>query len=112
MNNFQISRNAMVKIPRRARLGSGPVTTLFVAEATLAEALKTANGDPSRLEILSDHEIIVWNSREQRNAVNAIRTYTPMASKRPAKSATRSDYIIPDVNTPDTPRKARRRSRA
>jgi hypothetical protein len=66
---FQIHRQALVKIPRQAMQPSSKVFTIRVTGQVLAEAIKAANGDPARLEIIDDHTIVVWNSREQRDAV-------------------------------------------
>jgi hypothetical protein len=85
---FQLHRDAMVRIPRNAAVGRGKVSTLMVEKTVLAEAIRAANGDPGRLEILGTNEIIVWNSREQRYAVHAAKRHnrpsqrTPMAGKR------------------------------
>ena len=69
--NFQIHQLAAVRVPKHAMQANGKVATLTVTPTVLAEAISAANGDPARLEIVSENEIIVWNSREQRNAIYA-----------------------------------------
>lgn len=66
---FQIHRNAMVRVPKTVGQRNSKVAVLTVTETVLAEAIKAANGDPGRLEIITPNQIIVWNSRYQREVM-------------------------------------------
>jgi hypothetical protein len=84
MKNFQIHQNAAVRVPRNAMQKNSKVMTLTVEKTVLAEAVRVANGDVGRLEIIGPNDIIVWNSREQRDAIRAIRpkkVRSPMAGR-------------------------------
>jgi hypothetical protein len=61
----------MVRIPRNAMqtITKSKVATLVVNRTVLAEAIRAANGDPARLEIIDADTITVWNSREQRDKI-------------------------------------------
>ena len=73
----------MVRVPKEARQTNGKVAILTVTPTVLAEAIRAANGDPARLEIVSGNEIIVWNSREQRNAIHSPNNRRPKPRRTP-----------------------------
>ena len=60
-------------------IGKSKITTLVVNQTVLAEAIRAANGDPARLEIIDANTITVWNSRQQRDNVIRYRKGHKMA---------------------------------
>lgn len=66
---FQIHQNAMVRVPKTVGQRNSKVAVLTVTETVLAEAIRAANGDPGRLEIITPNQIVVWNSRYQREVM-------------------------------------------
>jgi len=69
MSEFQVHSLAMARVPRDVMQRNSKVATLTVEKTVLAEAIRAANGDPGRLEIISPNEIVVWNSRYQRDVL-------------------------------------------
>jgi hypothetical protein len=59
----------MVRVPKKVMQLSSKVAVLTVTETVLAEAIRAANGDPARLEMVNTNEIIVWNSPMHRDLI-------------------------------------------
>lgn len=69
--SFQVHRNAVTKHPAdiaewRETRGMHPVESIRVNAETWARAVKEADGDRRRIQILSENSVIIWNSVEQK----------------------------------------------
>lgn len=64
---FKVHTYAVMKKKTFPRRPSNPVQTSQVHPLVWEQALKAANNDALRIEVLSEREVIVHNSRDWRN---------------------------------------------
>lgn len=60
---FEVHAYAAAKRPERQRPRSGPVTVIRVMPELWAHALRTADGDAHRIQIIDSTTVIVHNGR-------------------------------------------------